>query len=306
LLVHSNVQGLITLNVKRAPLESVLSIVAEQTESRWNAVYPLYSANYRLERLKKKLVGEAPRDDGLWTNLTSRGPGFGFRGGGPGGDFGENLRGQRNPVSLTLENKDLGLATMALARFGPIQIVPEDGASANVRLRLQQADIEEAVAALAKQAKRSWTTLYTLQGGPRFGRGGPGRGDGTNEFRGPPGGFRFGEEPSDEEREARRQRVEALMETLSPEERQRMEEERKRREEFANLSPEERRQRFEQRMNSGEMQQRVTTRMMSSIKNTTPEQRAERDRQMREMRQRREREGGGPGGRREGGPRPNP
>ena len=46
--VHKDVQGKVTLNVRKMPLEQVLKIVGDQTSSRWSALYPLYSGALRL------------------------------------------------------------------------------------------------------------------------------------------------------------------------------------------------------------------------------------------------------------------
>src|SRR5262245_20201173 len=129
--VHSNVEGKITLSVRRMPLENVLEIVGEQTESRWSSLYPLYSNSKSLTRLQQALRGELdPRHNG-WTNLYGRSFGRdgrdGFRGGpggfggGPfgGGPFGgpDSARGSKHLVSLDIESKDVQFASLALNRF---------------------------------------------------------------------------------------------------------------------------------------------------------------------------------------------
>ena len=209
-------------------------------------------------------------------------------------------------------NKDLSIATMALARYGRARIVPEDGTTGTVSVKVKEGTMDDAVKQLAKQTGRNWTHYYALLGG----FGGPGRGlgraastnapafDPTNA---PPRPF---EEPSPEVVEARRKQFEAQLETMSPEEKEKAIAERARMEqmraEMANLTPEQRREKFEQMMNSPEGQERrarmqsgMENRMARSLKNTTPEQRVERDKFFQQMRQ-----GGGPGG--PGGFRPPP
>src|SRR5512136_2798622 len=55
ILVHKNVQGKVTLNVRKVPLEEVLKIIGDQTASRWSAIYPLYSSGKSLTALKRAL-----------------------------------------------------------------------------------------------------------------------------------------------------------------------------------------------------------------------------------------------------------
>jgi hypothetical protein len=192
------------------------------------------------------------------------------------------LRDANGLVSVNITAKDVGIATMALARFTQAQIVPEDGTKGLITMSLQQAPMADAVQRLAKQTRRKWTHYYALRGGGR------GRGDvaGRRDEDGPPR-----DEPTDEEREQmrerRRQQQEELLETLTAEERQRLEDQRKQFEEMRNLPPEQRRERFEQLANSPQMEQRRDQRMASQLKNSTPQQRAERAQQMQERMQRR-------------------
>src|SRR6266545_811855 len=142
IMVHSNVQGKVTLNVRRMPLEDVLEIVGEQTFSRWSSLYPLYSNGKSLDRLEMSLRGEMDPAQNGWTNLFSRSFGRDAFRGGPGGPGG-----------------------FGGGPFGdPAHIVPEDGASGVVTLRLKQAKIPAAVSQLAKKAHLSWTRLYALTG----------------------------------------------------------------------------------------------------------------------------------------------
>jgi hypothetical protein len=280
ILVHKDVQGTVTLKVRKAPLDYVLGVIGEQTMSRWMAVYPVYRNKKSLPSLEKVLLGEASGT--TWTNLHTRGfP----RGDGP---FGENVRNQNSLISISLQNKELPFAAMALSRYAQAQIVPEDGASGVVQLQLNQARLPDAVARLAKQVRRKQTRYYALQpfrtpGGPpgMIARGPRGE-DGRPRF---DGDF---PRPSPEQREEMRKQFEALQETMTPEERQRLEERRQQFQEMQNLTPEQRRERFQQMAQSPEMQQRMQNRLMSGIKNTTPEQRVERDRRRLQERQRRE------------------
>lgn len=303
---HKNVEGTVTLKVKDARLEDVLNIIAEQVSCRWSAMYPLYTTGQSLDRFKKSVRGELTAADNGWTNLHTR-P-FGLRG----GMFADNLRAENDRVTVHLHDKDLLIATMALARYAQAQIVPEDGAAGTVSVKVQDGTMSDAVKQLARQTHRKWTQYYALLGGFRPSRRDLTAGGGTNALTGDtttaiPRPF---EEPPPEVVEARRKQFEAQLETMTPEEREKAQAERQRMEqmraEMANLTPEQRRERMEQMMNSPEGQERrarmeaqMQSRMANSIKNLTPEQRVERDKFFQEMRR-----NGGFGGRGPGGPPP--
>ena len=86
--------------------------------------------------------------------------------------------------------------------------------------------------------------------------------------------------------EEARKRFEEQLSTLSPEERQKMEERRRQMEEMRKMSPEDREKKMREMAQSPEFQQRMQGRMMNGLKNTTPEQRVERDQRMNQMRKR--------------------
>lgn len=307
IVVHSNVQGKVTMNVRKVPLEVALQIVGEQTETSTSVLYPVYSKGSALVSLKKALRGEVDPMSYGWTNLQSRGF-FGFgRGGGPGGfggpgggpmGMGGGTPAGDGLISLDIQNKDVAFATLAFARFGGARVVPEDAAtSLPVSLKLDKATIDQAVSKLAKKANRSYARLYAMRGEGGFGRGGgrggPGGGgppdfaqrDGATNmdrrmFRGP----EMTDEQREQMREQRQQQETALMAALPAEERQKVEQAQQQRQEtfqqMQNMAPEQRQQFMEQRFGgAGGMQQR----MISRIKNTTPEQRAERSARRREF-----------------------
>lgn len=312
IIVHKDVAGKVTLKVKDAPLEEVLNIVGEQTSCRWSALFPLYSTGKSLVRFRKAVRGDIEPAASGWTNLVSRG--FSMRG----GPFGDNLRSEDNKVNLNFIGQDLEVATLALARFARAQVVPEDGTSGQVQLRLNQVSVPKAVALLARQVDRKWERYYALQPGFVFGRDGGregGRGRGGRGFGGPP--FERPEGPDSESAQApftntlagltnlpggdtnllalgggrdgfqaMRERMEQVMQTLPPEQRQQIEQERQQREDFRQLTPEQRQQRFQEMRSNPEFQQRMENRMRSGLLNTMPEQRVERDRRMKEMRER--------------------
>lgn len=304
IVVESNVTGQVTLNCDKVPLEEVLGIIGEQVEARWVAMYPLYSTSKSLKNFKCVLRGELTPAAAGWTNLTARG--FGFRG--PMGFFADNARSENDLVSANLIGKDLPVATMALARFAQAQVVPEDGTEGIVNQQLDRVPFDKAVAGVAHDVHRKWAKYYAIQGGGRGGFGGFAEGRGRRGPRGddgpppefPMGGFAFRRDSTNvstnsftndfrvmrEERRTNFQRMmEAQLETLTPEQRARIEQ-------LRNMTPEQRRAQFQ--AGGGN---RVAERMARGLKNSTPEQRVQRDQRRIEMRKRFEQQGGPGGGR---------
>ncbi len=287
--VDKSVEGKVTMQVEKMPLEEALRLVGSQIMARASTIYPLYSTSQSFTALKQSLRGEVDPATHGWTNLQSRNLAFGGFGGmgGMGGFGGPQAAGtaQNQLVSLSISAKDVAFASLALNRFASARVVPEDGVNSTVSFIVKQASVPEAVAKLAKAAHRNWTTLYALQGfggvgGPGgrggfagFGGGGPG-GDTNN----PPGRGGFGgPEMTDEQRaEATKQREalnQELLATLPAEERQKIEaaqaERDKLMQEMANMTDEQRRDRMMQMMGPG-----MDKMMRERLLNSTPEQRA--------------------------------
>jgi hypothetical protein len=283
ILVQSNVQGKVTINVRKVPLDKVLAIIGEQTFSRSSVVYPLYSNRKSLASLEKVLRGEA-NSIASWTNALS---GSAFRGGPmfPGGSEVSS----NQLVSLDIRDKDIAFTALAFNRFAHARIIAEDGIWRMVNLTLNQATISEAVAKLAKKVNRSWTKLYTLrrEGGP----GGP-RGPGEpvriaaldpnasaprvrNERKVP-------EALSEEALAKQKDLEEQLLQVLPSGERQNVEqaqtEHKERLEAMQTMTPEQRRELAPPagRRDMGQA-------MLDRIKNSTPEQRAQQRHQMAQM-----------------------
>lgn len=287
ILLQSNVQGNVTLNVQKVPLDRVLAIIGEQTSSRSSVVYPLYSNRKSLATLERMLRGEANPASG-WTNAQSGsfqgGPMFG--GGFPGGSEGSS----NQLVSLDIREKDIAFTALAFNRFAHARIIAEDGIWRTVNLTLTKATVSEAVAQLAKKVNRNWTTLYTLrkEGGPG-GRGGPGDPiqmaafDPNAPSPGTRGPRKAPTAPSEEAQAKQKDLEEQLLQTLPAEERQKIEQaqnERKERfEAMQSMTPEQRRELAPPagRRDMGQA-------MLDRIKNSTPEQRAQQRRQMAQMR----------------------
>jgi hypothetical protein len=298
--VHKEVQGKITLKVINTPLEEVLRIVGSQSQSRPALFYALYSDGKSLSRLEQSLRGEVDPATHGWTNLAPSG--FGGPGGfGGGGMFGFAMPGAPGQpvagdglVSLNLAGKTVDFAALAFSRFAQTRVVPEDGVTTVVNLTMSKVAVPDAVAKLAKAAKRKWVAVYALQGGFGFGPGGdrqrgpggPRDGGDTNRpaFRGF-GGSDLTDAQREEMRAQREAQEVALREALPADARQKYELAQQEREaamrEMQNATPEQMRDRFTSQ-NSAAINQMMRDRVM----NSTPEQRAQ-------MGQRR---GGGPGG----------
>src|SRR5262245_2639728 len=103
IFVQKDVSGKVTLKVNKMPLDDALEIIAEQTSSRWMAIYPLYSTRKNLPALKKALMGNISSSESGWKNL----------GGGSfmmASMFAATAQDQNKLVTLKLENKDLDVA----------------------------------------------------------------------------------------------------------------------------------------------------------------------------------------------------
>ena len=303
IFVEKAVEGKITMQVEKMPLEEALRLVGSQASARASTIYPLYSTSQSFKALKESLRGEVDPATHGWTNLQSRGMAFGgmgamggMGGGGARGGLGALMGGAvpNQLVSLSISAKDVAFASLALNRFASARVVPEDGVNATVSFMVKQVSVPEAVAKLAKAADRKWTTLYALQsfggpGGPG-GRGGlagfGGRGPGGppptgGDTNSPPrrGGFGgFGDpDMTDEQRaEARKQREaldQELLATLPAEERQKIEDAQAERDklmqEMANMTDEQRRDRMMQLMGPA-----IDKMARDRLLNSTPEQRA--------------------------------
>ena len=272
IIVNSDVSGKVTLNVRKVPLEEVLHIVAMQTSSRWAALYPLYSTGKSVVAFKKAVRGDMPASESGWTNLFTAPA---WRRGITGG-FANNARAGNNLVSAQIDGKDLGFATLALSRFTQAQVVAEDGAEGFIYLRLEQVPFTEAVAEVARKARRKWDLFYTLQPPPVrqiFASAGV-----TNI----PGLLQTNQPllSPDERAAAREREFEARLATMTPSEREAAQQQRQLMDELNALPPAERQQRMQQMAaaNAGAREPGMLQRMQDRLKNLTPEQRVERDR----------------------------
>jgi len=159
IIVNKAVGGNVTLNVHNVPLEEVLNIVGLQTDSRWTRLYPIYSSRKSLNAFKQVLQGNLPPAGNGWSALQQLAA---WQQVGLGG-FANTLRAENKLVSAQFVDKDAPFAALALSRFSKAQVVPEDDTKGVVSLKLEQVSFEKAVSKVARQVKRKWTQLYTLQ-----------------------------------------------------------------------------------------------------------------------------------------------
>jgi hypothetical protein len=159
IVVSKAVGGKVTLNVHNVPLEEVLNIVGLQTDSRWTRLYPIYSSPKSLASFNQVLLGNVPPSGNGWLGLLQLAA---WQRAGLSG-FANTLRAENKLVSAQLVNKDAAYTALALSRFSKAQVVPEDGIAGVVNLTLEQVPFDKAVAKMARQLHRKWDRVYTLQ-----------------------------------------------------------------------------------------------------------------------------------------------
>jgi len=280
IVVNKDVGGKVTLNVHSVPLDEVLNIVGLQTDSRWTRLYPIYSSGKSLAAFKQVLQGNLfPAGNG-WLALQQL---AGWQQSGLGG-FANTLRAENKLVSAQILNKDATFTALALSRFSKAQVVPEDDTKGLVNLSLQQVPFEKAVAKVARQVRHKWDRVYTLQplnAAALVRQNVPASADtnaspevGTNEVAATP----------DEKALPPDRALEALVSTMTPEERQQTLEQIASASQAAGLSPAER-----QQMQAGSpaaaqaaaaAQQDLESRIENRLKNGTVDQRLAHDRRV--------------------------
>lgn len=321
IVVHKDVKGTVTLNVRNMPLEEALGIISDQVSARASAVYPIYSQRSAVVNLRKLARGDISHESAGWTNYASgsgdRG-GRGGRGGGPGGGggFGQQMMPQDAPITVNIPAKDLDFAALALSRRGNVQVVPQDGLTGMVTVNLTETAFADCVAKLASSAGRKWDVFYTFEARPDFFADRGDRGDRDREGEGlSERGFgrrgtndtnRISRTEGDtnwmaraearrDDRDLQRQReTEARLATMTPAEQAQEKQRQETFEQMRQMTPEQRSQAFQEMQNRPEFAQeraRMESRMNNAFKYASPEQRVERTKRINEMRKRREQGG---------------
>jgi hypothetical protein len=288
ILVHKDVAGNVTLDVDDVPLDEVLNIVGLQTDARWTRLYPLYSTGKAAVDFKKVVRGDIPAEGSGWTNLQKYA--FGSRGMGGLGGFGNTARAANNLVSAQILDKDLDFTALALSRFAQAQLIPQDGTSGNVSLKLAQVPFEKAVEQVAKQVHRKWDQIYALRST---------RSSNTSVARKteekkvistsnpeapdvvPPASAPTVVVKTDNPRKPNEKQMEAFLSTMTPEEKQKAQEQMAMAAEIQALPPAEREQRMQEMaaQNTQNSQVDAEQRIQNRLKNGTVDQRIAHDRQ---------------------------
>ncbi|MBI5384174.1 MAG: hypothetical protein HZA90_05750 [Verrucomicrobia bacterium] len=280
--VAPEVKGRVTLNVKKAPLEDVLRIIGQQTLSRSMTVYPLYSSGASLRQLEQVVRGALPVTQSRWKAWQNHAfPDF--------GRFANALRDQNQLVNAQFQGKDTEFAALALSRFSRAQVVPEDGITRTVSLKITQATVPDAVAQVAKQVHRKWTVFYVLSPGLFGMRARSPDAPDSNAVNLSlglvPGGLPTNFTP--EAKAAWDQQFEARLATMNPAESNRAVQVRERTEQLRSLPLDQRLQAIQQLMGNSEAQNRVRDRVMdrinSGIRDATPDQRVQGTRALKEL-----------------------
>jgi hypothetical protein len=262
IVLQAGITSRVTLNVKDMPLEDVLEILGEQSATRWSSVYPIYSSSRTLGQLKTSLrIGGTSSQPG-WSALAQQPPQRGAM-------FVRNGGGRADGLTLSLTNQEIANAARALSRASRSFVIAEDNIPKKVSLLLERTEINAAVEKLAAQVSRKSDHFYVIQKGFEPGRG-PGELTASNEEdtsaqrpRRGPAGDKF-QNLSEEEKEQKMKEM-----GLTPEQIQRAAA-------FATMTPAQRREMRASREASPEIQSQRQSRMLQSIKNTTPEQRVDR------------------------------
>jgi len=247
-----------------------------QTDARWTALYPIYATSKAGVAFHKVVRGDLSPDGNGWSNLQKipawqRSVGNGFA---------NTLRAENKLVSAQIVNKDLSFAALALSRFSKALVVPEDGANGTINLKLQQTPFKKAVAQVAKQAHRKWDELYALQplrsvavARKDVVTGVDTTGVDTNQVV-------VKRVIKEENTNAPEVALEALMATMTPEQRKETQERIATMEQIRSLPDGERQQRMQEmaaqatQASQADLEQRLQNR----LKNSTPEQRVAHDR----------------------------
>jgi hypothetical protein len=262
--VHKETEGVVTLKTENAPLEVVLGLIARQTSVRWTPVAALYRSGGARKRLDSIADGLLEQPAIGWTNYSSS-PDFGFRRmnatNGPGGmpGFGGGPFGGGGPGGGDEDLSSRNPVDLSLTNASPAEA--SSGLRRASRMRVVSEDSLGGRVTLALEQVPAREAARQLA--KRFGAK-------TDLF--------YVLEP--------RRRPQ-----ITPEMREQMTAA------FGGERPnfEDMRARMEERMSDPNVQQQMIQRQIQRLKTTTPEQRAEQQRNRRGGR-------GGPGGGRGGPP----
>lgn len=257
--VHKDLTNRVTLQVEDQPLVGVLALIADQCEGRWSVAYPLYTTGAKLALAKRVATGEVESPQPGWTNWNAR-PNFaaiaarmaaGDTNGVPGaGGPGGGFGG--GPGGMFGMNEGPAIpkpVTFEFAGQTPVEAAAELRKFGKVKVVPEDGTLRPVKLDLKEASMDKAVAQLAKWVGRKWAK-----------FYAiePRGGFR----PTEADREAMAAIPRPDMEQM--------------RQRFQNFEP------------TPEMQARMTQRMLDGIKNSTPEQRAQRGRRFGG--------GGGPGG----------
>ena len=261
--VHKDLTNRVTLQVEDQPLVDVLALIADQCEGRWSVAYPLYTTGAKLALAKRVATGEVESPQPGWTNWNVR-PNFAAiaarmasgdtnavpGAGGPGGGFGGFGGGPGGMFGMNEGPAVPKPVTFEFAGQTPVEAAAELRKFGKVKVVPEDGTLRPVKLDLKEASMDKAVAQLAKWVGRKWAK-----------FYAiePRGGFR----PTEADREAMAAIPRPDMEQI--------------RQRFQNFEP------------TPEMQARMTQRMLDGIKNSTPEQRAQRGRRFGG--------GGGPGGR---------
>ena len=270
--VHKDLTNRVTIQVEDQPLVGVLALIADQCEGRWSVAYPLYTTGAKLALAKRVATGEVESPQPGWTNWNAR-PNFAAiaarmaagdtnaapGAGGPGAGPGGGFGG--GPGGMFGMNEGPAIpnpVTFEFAGQTPVEAAAELRKFGKVKVVPEDGTLRPVKLDLKEASMDKAVAQLAKWVGRKWAK-----------FYAiePRGGFR----PTEADREAMAAIPRPDMEQM--------------RQRFQNFEP------------TPEMQARMTQRMLDNIKNSTPEQRAQRGRRFGGGGG-----GGGGGGRGGGGP----
>ena len=250
--VHKDLTNRVTLQVEDQPLVGVLALIADQCEGRWSVAYPLYTTGAKLALAKRVATGEVESPQPGWTNWNVR-PNFAAIAARMASGDTNAVPGAGGPGGMFGMNEGPAVpkpVTFEFAGQTPVEAAAELRKFGKVKVVPEDGTLRPVKLDLKEASMDKAVAQLAKWVGRKWAK-----------FYAiePRGGFR----PTEADREAMAAIPRPDMEQI--------------RQRFQNFEP------------TPEMQARMTQRMLDGIKNSTPEQRAQRGRRFGG--------GGGPGGR---------
>ncbi len=263
-LARTNMTNLVTVHFHRVPVEEALTVLADQTDGRWEKVCLMARTASARSNLDRVLIEKGPP---FLVTQMAMGGGMMFGNPAPASPSADTR------FNLDFNGKTFQTAALQLALQARTPILTEEGFNPTLHLRLSAPDFPAAIRQLARAVQTRSELVYYFRVSQRGGNGMASRQDGGNR----PSDPSEGREARWAEREQASQEQIAL---LSPEDQKKIRdlqaERLRRRAEWARLTPEERRKRLEAMATDPKFIDRMEKRDSDRIRNLTPEQMAAR------------------------------